>query len=338
MQKHLGEQSVRFEKPPTILSAASIVGPKEGKGPLASYFDLILDDILWGEDTWEKAETKLLKEAIQQAVSNAKINMEQIQYILAGDLLDQLIATTFAMRELKRPFLGLYGACSTMAESMALGAMMIDGGYADYIVGATSSHHSSAEKQFRSPLQLGTQRPLTASWTVTGSGAVVLSKKGTGPYITYATIGKVVDFGIKDPMNMGASMVPAAVDTMIQHFIDTNRKPEDYDLIVTGDLGSVGKQLVIEMANEQGYDLSKNYTDCGVEIFDADTQDTHAGGSGCACAGVTFTGYILKEMQKETFKKVLFIPTGALLSPLSTQQGESIPGIAHAVVIESSLE
>ncbi len=338
MWKHLGEQTIRFEAPPTILSAASTVGPKEGKGPLAPYFDVILEDVLWGEDTWEKAETKILKETIQRAISKANLDVEQIQYIFAGDLLNQLTATSFAMRDFKIPFFGLYGACSTMAESMSLGAIMIDGGYADYVIAATSSHYCSAEKQFRYPLQLGVQRPLTASWTVTGSGAVVLSKEGLGPYVTYITTGKVVDLGIKDSMNMGASMAPAAADTIINHLLDTNRTPDYYDLIITGDLGSVGKQLVIEMAGEHDYDLSKNYTDCGVEIFDATSQDTHAGGSGCACAAVTLTGYILKEMEKETFQKVLFIPTGALLSSLSSQQGESVPGIAHAVAIESQLE
>jgi len=336
--KHLGEQTIRLESPPTILAASSTVGPKEGQGPLASYFDVILEDVLWGEDTWEKAETKILKETIQRVITKADLTTDQIQYIFAGDLLNQIVATSFAMREFKVPFFGLYGACSTMGESMALASIMIDGGYADYVVAATSSHFCSAEKQFRSPLQLGVQRSLTATWTVTGSGAVVLSKEGLGPYVTHITPGKVIDLGVKDSMNLGATMAPAAADTIINHLLDTNREPDYYDLIITGDLGVIGKQLVLEMAQEYHYDLSKNYTDCGVEIFDPTTQDTHAGGSGCACAAVTLTGYILKEMEKGTFEKVLFIPTGALLSPLSTQQGESVPGVAHAVAIETNLE
>lgn len=338
MTSYVGKQSILFKNPPCILGAASIVGPKEGKGPLGNYFDKILKDDLWGEKTWEKAESKIIKEAMEMALVNAGITIEDIRYIFSGDLLNQLVASTFAVRDLARPFFGVYGACSTMGESMQLGAMAIDAGYADYVLAATSSHFCGAEKQFRFPLEYGNQRPLTATWTVTGSGAVVLSNKGNGPYVTAITTGKVVDYGVKDAMNMGAAMAPAAADTIITHFKDLNRSPDDYDVIITGDLGSVGNQLVKELVEKEGYYLHKGYTDCGIEIFDAITQDTHAGGSGCGCSAATFTGYLLKEMERKHFNRILFVPTGALLSTVSSQQGESIPGIAHAVVVQNAKE
>lgn len=338
MAKYVGKQSIKFENPPTILSGASIVGPKEGKGPLAHNFDMLLEDALWGEDTWEKAETKLVKEAINLAVKKANLDMDNIRYIFGGDLLNQLIATSFAIREFNKPFFGLYGACSTMGESIQVASMVVEGGFADYVVAEASSHFCGAEKQFRYPLEFGNQRPLTATWTVTGSGAVVISNTGPGPYITSITTGKIVDLGVKDVMNMGAAMAPAAADTLVSHFRDLNTSPEDYDLIITGDLGSVGQQLLKELVEKEGYYLSDNYTDCGVEIFDTNTQDTHAGGSGCGCAAVTLTGYLLNQIEKDKLKKILFVPTGALLSTLSSQQGESIPGIAHAVVIQKNLE
>lgn len=338
MTKRVGQQTVCFTKPPCILSTASTVGPKEGKGPLAHFFDVIIEDPLWGESSWEKAESKFISQTIKRAVEKADLSMEQMDYIFAGDLLNQITASTFGVRDLHRPFFGLYGACSTMGESMSLAAMAIDGGFAEYALAATSSHFCSAEKQFRYPLELGVQRPLTAQWTVTGSGVVVLAKTGEGPFITHITTGKIVDMGIKDPMNMGGAMAPAAVDTLVQHFIDTGRTPEAYDLIITGDLGRIGKDLALRLIREKGYELEGRMIDCGIEIFDEVTQDTHAGGSGCGCSAVTLAGYIYKQMMAGKWERILFVPTGALLSSISSLQGESIPSIAHGVVIQRTLE
>lgn len=333
----MGTQTVKLYNPPSILTTASIVGPKEGEGPLKEYFDLVLAEDLYEEKTWEKAETKMTKEAIKMAMEKIKLTPEKIDYLFGGDLLNQIISSSFAARELKIPFFGLYGACSTMTESLSLGSMVIDGGYADYVIAATSSHFSSAERQYRFPLELGNQRPPTSQWTVTGAGAAILGSSGNGPYVTYVTTGRVLDFGVKDSNNMGAAMAPAAVDTIIRHFKDTGLGPKNYDLIITGDLGRVGKELAIKVAGENGYDLSGNFTDCGVEIYDLEKQDVHAGGSGCGCSAVTFCGYLYNEMKKGNLNKLLIISTGALLSPTSTLQGESIPSIAHAVAIERSL-
>ncbi|MTI49179.1 MAG: stage V sporulation protein AD [Firmicutes bacterium] len=337
-QKKLGSQTVSFQNPPSILSTASIVGPKEGEGPLKDYFDLIIQDDSWGEDSWEKCESKLQIEAVRMAISSAKIVESQIDYLLAGDLLNQIIASSFSARQLQMPFLGLYGACSTMTESLSIGSMLIDGGYADKIVCATSSHFSTAERQYRFPLEHGNQRPLTSQWTVTGAGASILSSSGGPPYITHVTTGKVIDPGIKDANNMGAAMAPAASDVIVQHFKDTGFKPTDYDLIITGDLASLGKEIAEDLIAQEGYNVSSVYSDCGIEIFDNEKQDTHAGGSGCGCSAVVFNGYIFKQLKQKKLNKVLLISTGALLSPTSTQQGESIPGIAHAVTISNKLD
>lgn len=332
--KRIGKQTVKFESPPIVVSAYSMVGPKEGKGPLNYYFDTVLQDHLYGEKSWELAESKMQRETVKEAIKKSNSKIDDIDYMLAGDLLNQLMSATFAARALKIPFFGLYGACSTMAESLSLGAMLIDGGYADKTVCVTSSHFCSAERQYRFPLEHGNQRALSAQWTVTGAGAVVLSKCGNGPKITYVTTGRVIDFGIKDPNNMGAAMAPAAIDTIYRHFEDTSLKPEDYDLIVTGDLGSIGKEITMEMLLDKGYDISKVYEDCGVLIFDHKKQDTHAGGSGCGCSASVFCGYIYKNLLNKKYKRILLVSTGALLSPTSTQQGETIPGIAHAVTVE----
>ncbi|NLW40613.1 MAG: stage V sporulation protein AD, partial [Tissierellia bacterium] len=269
--------------------------------------------------------------------STANLSTSDIDYLFSGDLLNQITSSSYTARQLEIPYFGLYGACSTMTESLSLGAMAIDGGFANYVVCATSSHFSSAERQFRFPLEYGAQRPLTSQWTVTGAGATVLSATGNGPYITYITTGKIKDYGITDANNMGSAMAPAAIDTITQHFQDTGYSPDDYDLIITGDLAAVGKKILLDLMGKKGYDLSKNYTDCGVKIFDGVEQDTHAGGSGCACAAVVFNGYIYKEMIKGNLNRVLLVATGALHSPISTLQGESIPGIAHAVTIDNSL-
>lgn len=336
MYKHIGSQSVKLEQPVSIISTACTVGPKEGQGPLAQYFDNIMEEALGGEDSWEKAESKMTQDTMKLAVQKAGLNMEDIDYILSGDLLNQGIGTTFGIRDFAVPFFGLYGACSTMGESMSLGAMLIDGGFAQYALVGASSHFCAAEKQFRFPLNLGSQRQLCASWTVTGQGSAILSKTGGAPYITSITTGKIIDMGITNQSNMGAAMAPAAVDTLLSHFKDTGRQPNYYDVIVSGDLGHIGKDIVIDMMKKEGYDLSSNYTDCGVEIFNKETQDTHAGGSGCACSAVTFAGFYYEQLKQGRIKNMLFIPTGALMSPTSVQQGESIPGIAHALSIETS--
>ncbi|MHB1126834.1 MAG: stage V sporulation protein AD [Bacillota bacterium] len=331
--KKLGKYTVQFEHPPVILATATIVGPKEGQGPLADTFDKILKDGYYQEKSWEKAESKILQEAAMMAIEKAGLSVDDIDFMLSGDLLNQTISANYAARQLNIPFLGIYGACSTMFEGLALGAMIMDGGYANHVVVATSSHHDTAERQFRFPTELGVQRPLTAQWTVTGAGAAVLSRGGNGPRITHATVGRVVDAGIKDPGDMGSAMAPAAVDTIARHLQDVGRTPEDYDLIITGDLGAAGKALAIEVAKQQQIDLSRNYTDCGVLIFDP-AQDAHAGGSGCACGAVVTCGHMLREMRAGRLRRILGLGTGALLSPISTQQGESIPSIGHAVVIE----
>lgn len=336
--KKIGNRTVKLVNPPSIIGNYSIVGPKEGEGPLKEYFDEILEDDLWGEESWEKAESKMQESAVRKAIDIAELSIQDVDYLISGDLLNQITASGYAARQLNLPFFGLYGACSTMSESLALGAMLIDGGFADKVVCATSSHFSTAERQFRFPLEYAAQRTFSAQWTVTGSGATILSSYGSGPYITHITPGKIIDPGIKDAANMGAAMAPAAMDTLINHFQDTGYQPNDYDLIVTGDLGIVGKSIVIDMMKKEGYDLTGVYTDCGAEIFNPEAQDTHAGGSGCACSAVVLNGYILKEMANGVFKRVLFLATGALHSTLLTQQGESIPSIGHAITIDINNE
>lgn len=334
MTKRVGEQTVRLDSKPRIIATTSVVGPKEGDGPLKDYFDIILEDDLNGQESYEKAESSMMYKAVKETIRKGNIKDKDINYFVAGDLLNQTAASTFAARDIDIPFLGLYGACSTMSESLSVAAMLIDGGFADYVVAATSSHFSSAERQFRFPLEMGNQRPPTSQWTVTGSGAMLLAKEGDFPYATYVTIGKIKDYGQSDPNDMGSAMAPAAVDTIKQHLIDTGRKPEDYDLIVTGDLGKLGKKITIELLKEYEYDISKNYIDCGDEIFDKERQRVNCGGSGCGCSAVVSCGYIYKNLLKGNLKKVLIVSTGALMSTTTSLQGESIPGIAHAVAIE----
>jgi stage V sporulation protein AD len=336
--KRKGKQTVKIDSPISIISAASIVGPKEGQGPLGVYYDVVIEDEMWGEKSWEKAESKLMKETVTKIINKSGKAIDEINYILAGDLLNQCTATNFAVRDSGVSLFGLYGACSTMAESAGLGAMLVNGGFADNVVCITSSHFCSAEKQFRYPLELGSQRPPTAQWTVTGSGGVMLSNQGIGPYITYVTTGKVLDLGIKDSNNMGAAMAPAAADTIVTHFKDTGLSPSDYDLIITGDLGSFGKELCEEIVSKQGYDIKSIYSDCGIMVYDSNKQDTHSGGSGCGCSAVTLAGYLYQEMKKGKYNNVLFVGTGALLSSTSAQQGESIPGVAHGISIQNKFE
>lgn len=351
MKNKLGKQTFLFSMAPRIVGSYSIVGEKEGKGPMAKWFDMILEDDTYGEKTWEKAESKMLKQAMLLALQKSGREKENIDAVLSGDLINQIMSSSFMARDMEIPFLGLYGACSTMTESMVLGSLMIDGGYAANILVGASSHYCTAERQFRMPLEHGNQRPPSAQWTATASGAMVLSAfdKGDaavtqGPaalkgqemkeiYITHATIGKIIDTGIKDPNQMGAAMAPAAVDTIIRHLTDTGRGPDFYDLIITGDLGFIGKDIALDLLNGAGLDISKIYNDCGVMIYDDKKQDTHSGGSGCGCSASIFCGHVYREMRLGNMKNALLISTGALLSTISSQQGESIPGIAHAISI-----
>lgn len=332
--KRLGGQTVILHNKPKIISRASIVGQKESEGPLAEYFDTVMPDNLWGEDSWEKTECRMMKEVAETAITSANKQVEDINYMFAGDLLNQIMTANFAARVLGIPFFGLFGACSTMTESLSLGSIMVDGGYANNVLCATSSHFCTAERQFRYPLEQGTQRAPTGQWTVTGAGAVIVSNEGDGPCITHVTTGKVIDYGIKDVNNMGAAMAPAAAETIKAHFEDTGRTPEDYDLIVTGDLGRHGRELAIDLLLNEGYDVASRYIDCGCEIYSED-QNVQSGGSGCGCSAVVLTGFILKKMEDGELNRVLMGSTGALLSTTSTQQGETIPGIVHLVAIEN---
>lgn len=332
--KKIGTQTYKLDNPATILATSSIVGKKEADGPLAKYFDVCLEDEFYGEKTWEKAESKLIKTAIETAIKKAELSVADIDVLFAGDLLNQCISSSFGIRDFEIPFLGVFGACSTFVEGLMLSSMFLDSGAGNYAVAATSSHFCSAEKQFRFPLELGNQRPPTSQWTVTGGASAVVSKNGVGPYITHITPGIIVDKGIKDANNMGSAMAPAAISTIITHLKDTGRAPTYYDAIITGDLGHVGKEIVLELCKAEGYQLSSVYNDCGVLMFDKEKQDTHSGGSGCACCGTVFSGYFYKQLKEKKIKRLLLVATGALMNSTSTQQGESIPGIAHAVSIE----
>lgn len=334
----LGKQSIEIKTPVYIRSSASVVGTKEGEGPLAELFDMVGQDDMFGCGSWEEAESSLQKDAVYLALGKAKLKNEDIRYIFAGDLLGQSIASSFGLASYEMPLIGMYGACSTCGLTLSMGAMTVAGGFAGHVVCVTSSHFASAEKEFRFPLGYGNQRPLSASWTVTGSGAFVLSsdegEKARGR-ITGITTGKIMDYGLKDSMNMGACMAPAAASTIEQNLKDFGRRPSDYDKIITGDLGTVGQHVLIDLLNEKGIDISGQHMDCGIEIYDAKEQDTHAGGSGCGCSAVTLSAYILKKIEEGVWKRVLFVPTGALLSKTSFNEGQTVPGIAHGVVIES---
>ncbi len=332
-KKRIGSRTVKLENGPVILETASIVGPKEAEGPLSEYFDIKIEDNLFGEKSWEFAESKMVETVVKKAIEKSNKSIDDINYMVGGDLLNQLLSTSFAARSLKIPFLGIYGACSTMAQSLCMSSMIVDGGFADLVVASASSHYCTAERQFRFPLELGNQKPMTAQWTVTGAGCSLLSSKGNGPKVKYVTIGKVIDEGISDANNMGAAMAPAAIDTIYSYFKDTNDDPNSFDIIATGDLGKLGMKITIDLLKEKGLDISKVYTDCGVEIFNLEEQDVHCGGSGCGCSATVFNGYIFKMLKEKKFNKVMLVSTGALLSPTSTLQKESIPSIAHAVII-----
>ena len=332
--KKRGAHSYVLPSQPRIRSYASIAGQKEASGPLGHTFDETFTDDTLGQKSWERAEAKMLERAADLALSKAKVYADGVDVFLGGDLLNQIVSSGYTARQLGIPFLGLYGACSTMAESLLLGAMLIDGGFADTALCATCSHFSTAERQYRFPLELGNQRTPTAQWTVTGAGATLLGRESPLPLcIESVTIGSVWDLKQTDANNMGAAMAPAAMQTLKSHLDDLHRIPEDYDLIVTGDLGRVGYDLMKLLCRKEGIELDQRYIDCGCEIFDV-SQDVHSGGSGCGCSAVSLNGWLLGRMLKGEIRKMLFLATGALMSPTMSQQGESIPGVAHAVSLE----
>ncbi len=314
----MGRQTVRLESPPSVAGFGNVVGRREMEGPLAACFDGSGRNALFGEKTWEKAESAMQKQALIRALDRAEKTVSDVDVIFAGDLLNQCISSTFALRDQGIPFLGVYGACSTMAESLALAALVIDGGFAACTAAMTSSHFCTAERQYRTPLEYGCQRTPTAQWTATAAGAVILTEAGPGPYVTHVTWGRIVDKGVVDTSNMGAAMAPAALDTLAAHFADAGTKPGDYDLIVTGDLGHLGGEILLELFRREGLDLSANYTDCGMLLYDAEKQDMHCGGSGCGCSAAVLTGYLLPGLRAGRWKRILFAATGALLSPLSS--------------------
>lgn len=331
----IGKCSIEFDNKPLISASASVVGQKEGEGPLGEFFDRVIDDPMVGQNTWEEAESEMQRQLVDELLIKSGLQAKEIRYFFAGDLLGQLIATSFGISGFEVPIFGLYGACSTMGEALSLAAMTVSAGYADNVIAMTSSHFGSAEKQFRFPLDYGNQRPLCATWTVTGAGGVILSASGESDIcVSGITTGKIVDYGIQDSFNMGAAMAPAACDVIYNHLMDFERRPEDYDAIYTGDLGSVGQTILIDLMDKRGFDISKVHHDCGVEIYDAGTQDTHAGGSGCGCSAATLSAQILRRIREGEYSRVLFVPTGALLSTISFNEGKTVPGIAHAVVIE----
>ncbi|HOJ78135.1 MAG TPA: stage V sporulation protein AD [Bacillota bacterium] len=330
-----GLQSWLFESQPVVRSTGVIGGPFEAQGALANDFDILHEDIWFGQNSFEKAEQKMLEQACETALNKANVNKKDVQFFLAGDLLNQIISSSFTARAIGIPFLGLYGACSSSMEGLALAALLVDSGFAKNALAATSSHNAACEKQYRYPTEYGSQKPPTAQWTVTGAGAAFITPDGDGPRIIGATIGKVVDMGISDPFNMGGAMAPAAVDTIEAHFRDFNRGPDYYDLIATGDLGKVGHQIAADLLKEHGINIpSEKFTDCGVLIYKKE-QPVFAGASGCACAATVTYGHFYRRMKQYNLNRVLVIATGALLSPLSYQQKESIPCIAHAVAFEA---
>ena len=328
-----GKQSYRLDHPPTIAAWASVAGKKESHGPLSKYFDITVTDSYFGQSTWEQAEKRMQQLALQRLMQKAGIRPAQVDVVFSGDLLNQCIGSSFTLRNTGIPHIGLYGACSTMAESLMLASMVVGTGLTDNAIAMTSSHFASSERQYRFPLGYGGQRTPTAQWTVTGSGAALVIAEGKGPKITGCTIGSVTDLGIKDANNMGAAMAPAALSTIRAHFEDMQLRADDYDLIVTGDLGQVGKEALLTMAQREGLELGGKLIDCGTLIFDLLKQDVHAGGSGCGCSAITLCGYLLDKLEKGKYKNILFCGTGALLSPVSTQQGLPIPGVCHAVAI-----
>jgi stage V sporulation protein AD len=331
-----GKRTWVFQEPPVILATGTVVGPDEGQGPLASEFDLVHPDLEIGQPSWEKSERMLLEQASDIALQHAKLSKNELSFFVGGDLMNQIVSTTFATRSLGAPYIGVFGACSTSMESLAIASLIVASGAGKYVMAGTCSHNCTVEKQFRYPTEYGSQKPPTAQYTVTGAGASIIGRAGAGPVVTASTIGKIMDLGIKDPFNMGAAMAPAAVDTIQGHLQDTGREPSYYDMIVTGDLASVGHSLANEMLRRNGVPIGQTeFQDCGLMIYDVEKQKVQAGGSGCACSAVVTYGHLLKRIHKGELRRILVVATGALLSPLSYQQGETIPCVAHAVAIEA---
>lgn len=335
MPERKGEYTVVMSSRPTVLGYAAVVGKKEGEGPLGHGFDYVYEDTTMGEKSWEKAESALQREAFSRALNKAGYSPSQVNYIFSGDLLNQCIASTFGLREFQRPLFGQFGACSTMAQTLAMAAVFVDSGAADVCSAVTSSHFCTAERQYRFPLEYGGQRPPTAQWTATGAGSVLVGLGGSGVRIAAMCGGVVTDLGVTDANNMGAAMAPAAADTIYHFLKDTNTTPADYDAVITGDLGAVGSPLLHELLAQQGVELGDRHVDCGLLIYDREKQDAHAGGSGCGCAASVLCSHILGKLERREWRNVLFTATGALMSPTSSQQGESIPGIAHLVQLVS---
>lgn len=326
-------ETIYFKNKPKIIATSSICGPKESEGSINKYIETKLDDDMFSEESYEKAETKMLFTVIKNCIKNSKNNENEVGAIISGDLLNQIISSTFAVRNFNVPFLGVYNACATFSEALIVGATLVDGEYLDNVVCATSSHFSTAERQYRYPLELGSTRPPQSQWTVTGGGASMISKSGKGPHVSCATIGKVVDFGVTDTNNMGAAMAPAASDSIVTHFKNTSTIPEDYDLIVTGDLGTLGSRIFKDLIWEKGFDVEKQHVDCGELVYNICEQE-YQGGSGAGCSSLVFNSFLYKKLKEKKYHKILLATTGALLSSVSSQQGESIPGICHVVQLE----
>lgn len=328
-----GRQSFLLPQMPVITHWASIAGKKEGEGPLKDCFDQIYSDTLFGQKTWEQAERQLQKQTMELLMKKAELGRSQVGMVFSGDLLNQCIGSSFTLRNTGIPHLGLYGACSTMAESLLMASMAVCGGFSDKVIAMTSSHFASSERQYRFPLGYGGQRTPTAQWTVTGCGAALVCSAGKGPRIESCTAGTVTDLGVKDAGNMGAAMAPAAYATIRAHFSDLQANVDDFDYIVTGDLGQFGRQMLLELADKDGMHLENKLLDCGMLVFDNTLQDVHSGGSGCGCSAITLCGHLLNQLNSGSLHRILFCGTGALLSPTSTQQGLPIPGVCHGVVI-----
>ena len=341
MVRNLARGVFQYPQPPRIISYASTVGQKEGDGPMGSCFDCVEPDAHFGQETWEQAESVMQRRTVQLALEKSGLRDSDLSCICAGDLMNQRVVSTYGMRPLEIPLLGIYGACSTMAEGLLTASFLAAGGVGEYTAAVTSSHFSTAERQFRFPLSYGGQRPPTAQWTCTGSGAVIFQQPDgvpDGVCVTGACIGIMVDLGVTDANHMGAAMAPAAADTIVRYLKATQTAPEQYDAIVTGDLGLLGQQIVTDLFRQDGVDMTKNYTDCGLLLYHLEKQDMHAGGSGCGCSAAVFNGYLLRGLREGRWKRLLFAPTGALLSPTSSFQGESIPGICHAVALSAAKE
>lgn len=335
-RRRVGAQTVQFGDPPVVVAAASVVGPMEGQGPLGSCFDVVTEDEKLGKSSWEDAETEFMKRSCRLALDKAGLKPEDVDLLFAGDLLNQLTCCNFAARDLNIPYYGLFNACATFTEGLSLAGMALDGGYAVQALVSTCSHNKTAERQYRFPTELGTQRPPTAQWTVTGAGSVLLSNDASlpGVRITHATVGRVVDVGVQDPFDMGSAMAPAAVSTIRQHLQDTGRRIEDYDRVVTGDLARIGSSIAEELLREAGVEVGKRLLDCGTAVYDSKRQDVHSGGSGAGCSSTVFASYLMQQLEQQEFERILLVATGALLSPTTYQQGHSIPAVAHAAAVE----